>query len=309
MFAGTGVVTSALIDAYNTFNTDKNILTPIDIINKKKLLAPERLSDEYKEVMSQTIRPTSQFQASLEMIDRSIESDATVATSGETPFSTGVFDKVHECDYITFEKNFFKLGSDLRISPSSSYLKNGYVSSVTCDENGVFQEIPVIEFEFSKTRNFVAMTYQFALSYPTQIRVSYYLDGVLQGQFVTYPDGVDYIDADNHIYDCDKITFEFLGLSEPNHRLRIARLIFGYEKKFDMKDIISVDHTLSVDPISSSLSYEKLALKVSNLDKDYNPDNPQGTWVHFANGQPLSVRYGVKTDNRIEWVEAGKLRI
>ena len=265
------------------------------------------VSNKYKEVINQVVRPTSQFQASLEMIDRSVESDATVITSEETPFSTGVFDKVHEGDYITFEKNFFEVGSDLRILPDSNYLKNGYVSSVTCDGNGVFQEIPIIEFSFMGARNFIAMSYQFARAYPTSIRVTYYLDGVQQGQFVSYPDGTNFIDEENHIYDCDRITFEFLGMSEPNRRLRIARLIFGYEKKFEMKDIISVDHTLSVDPISSSLPYEKLSLKVSNLDKDYNPDNPQGTWVHFANGQPLSIRYGVEIDGRTEWIEAGRL--
>lgn len=265
------------------------------------------VSNEYKEVMNQTVRPTSQFQASLEMIDRSVESDATVIASEETHFSTGIFNKVHECDYITFEKNFFEVGSDLRILPESDFLKNGYVSSVTCDDNGVFQTIPVIEFRFIGVRNFIAMSYQFARAYPSRIRVTYYLDDEQQGQFISTPDSVDFIDADNHIYDCNRITFEFLGMSKPNHRLRIARLIFGYEKKFEMKDIVSVNHVLSVDPISSSLPYEKLNLTVSNLDKDYNPDNPQGTWVHFANGQPLSIRYGMKIDDRTEWVEAGRL--
>ena len=265
------------------------------------------VSNKYKEVINQVVRPTSQFQASLEMIDRSVESDATVITSEETPFSTGVFDKVHEGDYITFEKNFFEVGSDLRILPDSNYLKNGYVSSATCDENGVFQEIPVIEFEFLKSRSFIAMSYQFARAYPTQIRVTYYLNGVQQGQFISRPNDTHFVDEENHIYDCDRITFEFLGMSEPNRRLRIARLIFGYEKKFEMRDIVSVDHTLSVDPISSSLPYEKIALKVNNYEKDYNPDNPQGTWVYFANGQPLTIRYGVKIEDRIEWIEAGSL--
>jgi hypothetical protein len=223
------------------------------------------------------------------------------------PFSTGVFDKAHECDYITFEKDFFKVGSDLRILPESNYLKNGYVSSVTCDENGVFQEIPTLEFKFAGIRNFIAMSYQFSRAYPTEIRVTYYLGGVQQGQFISTPDRLDFIDEDNHIYDCDRITFEFLGMSEPNRRLRIARMTFGYEKKFTMGDIISVSHTISVDPISTSLPYEKLAIKVSNFDKDYNPDNPQGTWVYFANGQPLSVLYGVKIGDRTEWMEAGQL--
>lgn len=265
------------------------------------------VSNEYKEVVNQIIRPTSLFQASLEMIDRSVESDATVITSEPTRFSTGVFDKAHECDYITFEKDFFMVGSDLRILPDSNYLRNGYVSSVVCDDSGVFQEIPILEFKFVEVRNFIAMSYQFARAYPTQIRVTYYLGGVQQGQFISTPDTIDFIDENNHIYDCDRITFEFLGMSEPNRRLRIARMTFGYEKKFSMKDIISVSHTMSVDPISTSLPHEKLALKVSNLDKDYNPDNPQGTWVYFANGQPLSVLYGVRIGDRIEWVEAGRL--
>lgn len=267
----------------------------------------KKVSNEYKEVMGQTVRPASQFQASLEMVDRSIESDATVTASEQTHFSTGVFDKVHECDYATFEKDFLEVGSDLRILPESNFLKNGYVSSVTCGKNGRFQSIPIIEFTFSEPRSFIAMSYQFARAYPRQIRVRYYLQGELVGDFISRPDRTDFVDDVNHIYDCDRITFEFLSMSEPNRRLRLSRLVFGYEKRFDMKDIISVDHTMSVDPISSSLPYEKIILKVNNQDKDYDPDNPKGTWVYFTNGQPLTVRYGVKVDNLIEWVEAGRL--
>ena len=265
------------------------------------------VSNEFTEVMNQDIRPTSQFQASLEMIDRSIESDATVTTPSATHFSSGVFDKVHEGDYAAFEKDFFRVGEGQRILPDENFIKNGYVSSVMCDENGVFQEIPIIEFSFAQSRSFIAMTYEFSYDYPTQIRVTYYLDGEQVGQFVSRPTSANFIDDANHIYECDRITFEFLEMSAPNRRLRIARMVFGYEKKFEMKDIMSVSHTLSIDPISSSLPYEKLSLKVSNLSKDYNPDNPQGTWVYFTNGQPLSIRYGIQINDRIEWVEAGRL--
>lgn len=265
------------------------------------------VSDKFKEVMNQVVRPTSQFQASLEMIDRSIESDATVTISEKMPFATGVFDKVHEGDYAAFEQDFFRVGSEQRILPDDGYIKNGYVSSVMCDENGIFQEAPIIEFTFAHPRSFIAMTYEFAYDYPTSIRVTCYLEGIQQEQFVTMPTGTNFIDADNHINECDRITFEFFGMSAPNRRLRIARMLFGYEKKFEMKDILSVNHTLSIDPISSSLPYEKLTLKVNNFSKDYNPDNPQGTWVYFTNGQPLSIRYGMQIGDRIEWVEAGRL--
>ena len=265
------------------------------------------VSDKLKEVMSQNIRPTTQFQASLEMRDRSVEGDATVITSDATHFSTGVFDDAHEGDYVAFENDFFRVGSNQRILPDTGFIKNGYVSSVMCDENGVFQAIPIIEITLANPQRFVGMTYEFAYAYPTHIRVTYYLDGVLQDQFISVPTDLTFVDAENRLGEFNRITFEFLGMSEPNRRLRISRLSFGYEKKFGMGDILSVTHNMSIDPISSSLPYEKLNLTVNNLDKDYNPDNPQGLWVYFTNGQQLSIRYGVEVDGDVEWVDVGKL--
>ena len=267
------------------------------------------VSEKLKDVMNQNIRPTTQFQASLEMRDRSVESDATVTTSKATHFSTSVFDDSHDGDYAAFEKDFFRVGSNQRILPDDNYIKSGYVSSVTCDSNGVFQEIPVIEITLNEAQSFVGMTYEFAYAYPTQIRVKYYLGGEQRGQFISTPTDVTFVDAENRLSEFDRITFEFLGMSEPNRRLRIARISFGYEKNFNMGDILSVNHSLSIDPISSSLPYEKLTLKVNNLDKDYNPDNPQGMWMYFTNGQQLRIRYGIEVDGNIEWVDAGKLHL
>ena len=265
------------------------------------------VSDKLKEVMNQNIRPTTQFQASLEMIDRSVESDATVTTPKATHFSTGVFDNTHEGDYVAFETDFFRVGSNQRILPETDYINNGYVSSVICDDKGVFQEIPVIEISLNTPQGVVGMTYEFAYDYPTQIRVTYYLAGKKQGQFTSFPTDLSFVDAENRLSEFDRITFEFLSMSKPNSRLRVSRISFGYEKKFNMGDILSVNHNLSIDPISSSLPYEKLTLKVNNLDKDYNPDNPQGLWAYFTNGQQLKIRYGIEVDNGIEWVDAGKL--
>ena len=265
------------------------------------------VSDKLKEVMNQNIRPTTQFQASLEMTDRSVEGDATVTASDSTHFSTSVFDETHEGDYAAFETDFFRVGSNQRILPDSDYIRNGYVSTVMCDSNGVFQQIPIIDISLATAQSFVGMTYEFAYAYPTQIRVTSYLGGKQQDRFISTPTDVTFVDSKNRLSEFDRITFEFLSMSEPNRRLRIARISLGYEKKFNMGDILSVNHNLSIDPISSSLPYEKLTLKVNNLDKDYNPDNPQGIWSYFTNGQQLSIRYGIEVDNEIKWVDAGKL--
>lgn len=259
--------------------------------------------------MSQIVRPTSLFQARLEMIDREVEGETAVAVSRNMPFSTSVFDKVHECDYLTFEKDFMQVGGNALIPPETNFLRNGYVSAVLTDEKGRFTEIPTLEFEFNSVKDFVGMTYEFAKAYPTEIRVTYYLDGIQQGQFISRPTGLEFADEDNHMPDCDKVKFEFLGMSEPFRRLRVSKMIFGLEKIFNTCDILSTDHTASVDPISSSLPYEKLTMKVTNYDKDFNPDNPHGMWEYFANGQPLRVRYGTTIDGNTEWVDAAYLYI
>lgn len=267
------------------------------------------VSNKYKETINQIIRPTSQFQARLEMIDRSVERDATVVTSLKAPFSTSIFDRVHECDYLTFEQDFMRVGGNALIAPEKNFLRNGYVSSVVSDSKGVFVRIPTLEFDFSEPKEFVGMTYEFVKSYPTQIRVTYYLEGVQNGQFISSPSGLSFVDDENHIPGCDRIRFEFLSMSEPNRRLRISKMLFGLEKVFTTSDIVSTDHTASIDPISSSLPYEKLTMRVTNYDKDYDPDNPRGIWQYFANGQPLQVRYGTTVDGETEWVDAAYLYI
>lgn len=265
------------------------------------------VSNGYKETMNQIVRPTSLFQARLEMIDRGVESDSTIIEREKAAFATSVFDTKHECDYITFEKDFFAVGSNTLILPESDFLANGFVSSVMTDENGIFNPIPIIEISFGQIREFVGMTYTFVKDYPKQIRVTTFLDGERVSQFVSEPDGLEFVDVVHHMENCDRVRFEFLSMNEPYRRLRISRLLFGFVKLFETGDIISTKHTMSIDPVSSSLPSNKLTMQIINYDKGYNPDNPQGMWEYFANGQPLRVRYGTTVDGTVEWVDAAYL--
>lgn len=265
------------------------------------------VSNNYKNTMALPVRPTSQFQARLEMLDPEVESTSVVEITQREPFSTSIFDKKHECDYITFEKDYFTVGGKEVILPDGNYLSNGLVSSAMTNESGVFLQIPTIEISFNKLRTFVGMSYTFSKTYPTQIRVTAYQEETVVKQFISVPDCLEFVDDVNHIPECDRVIFEFLGMNEPYRRLRISHLVFGLVKIFNTGDVISTDHTAQVDPISSSLPLEKLTMKITNYDKDYNPDNPRGMWEYFKNGQPLRVRYGTTVGTDIEWVDAAYL--
>lgn len=265
------------------------------------------VSKGYKDTMNQTFRPTSLFQARLEMVDRGVEADSTVNEQLKAPFATSVFDTKHECDYITFEKDFFAVGGNALILPESNYLANGFVSSVLTDANGKFNSIPTVEVVFGQIREFVGMTYTFSKDYPKQIRVTAFLDDEMVTQFISEPDGLEFVDAVHHIQTCSKVRFEFLSMNEPYRRLRINRLLFGFVKVFENQDVISMSHAMSIDPVSSSLPSNKLHMSIANYDKSYNPDNPQGLWEYFKNEQLLRVRYGTTVNEQIEWVDAAYL--
>lgn len=265
------------------------------------------VSDYYKAVMAQPVRPTSQFQARLEMIDREAEENATVDQGAVTEFATSILDKTHECDYLTFEQNFMRAGGGELILPEGDYLSSGYVSAAMTDENGQFQQQPVIEITLPNAANFVGMTYTFIKAWPSQIRVTAYLGDSQVTQFVSLPDRLEFVDGEHHIPDCNRITFEFPGMNEPFRRLRIARLTFGLIKTFTNEEVVSVQHDMTIDPLSSSLPSQSLTMNVLNFDKDYNPDNPGGLWEYFDDGQPLLIRYGVETEGGTEWVDAAYL--
>lgn len=265
------------------------------------------VSNSYKATMNQPVRPTSQFQARLEMLDRGVEDNSTVEQSLKAEFATSVFDKAHECDYLTFEQNYMMVGGNSLILPESNYKANGFVSSVLANDAGEFTQIPTIEVRFASVKNFVGMTYTFSKTYPKRIRLSAYLKGTLVRQAIVEPTALEYVDEHNHIPDCDKVIFEFLSMGEPYRRLRISRMVFGLVKIFSNAEILSTQHDIQVDPISSSLPSNTLVMNVLNFDKDYNPDNPHGMWEYFKNGQPLQVRYGTIVDGETEWVDSAYL--
>lgn len=267
------------------------------------------VSQRYKEVIQQAIRPTSQFQARLEVVDRDVE-QSTISVPDVAPFSTfaDVFQLSQQGDYITNEKNWFKANGSQRIAPTSAFMRNGYVSNSVTDGSGVFQTIPTISVSMTEYKDFIGVTYTFEKDYPSQIRVTAYVDGEQVQQFISEPDGLEFLD-DTHISECNSFTIEFLSMNDPYRRLRLNRLEFGLVKVWGNKDIISTEHTWSIDPVSSSLPENKLVMTLQNFDGDFDPDNPSGIWEYFENGQWLSVKYGVEVDGQIEWIDKARLML
>lgn len=275
-------------------------------------------SSGFVEALNQTIRPTTQFQAVLGVSISELAKDATVTYENMAPFATGILDTKHECDYITFEKNFFRVGSDQRIVPDSGYLQNGFVSSSipgneTTQGGKTWVEftsnIPKITISLKEVRSFDGLTFQFSECWPRRMLVYVYLGTTRKQSFYVDPDALEY-QAMHEIQECDKIEIQIHSLQTTKDRLRRVRitgLSLGWAKTYNTSDVISVEHTMSVDVLSFDLPSHHLTMKVANYDKAYDPDNPSGIWKYFSRGQPIRIRYGTEVNGATEWLDADRL--
>ena len=267
----------------------------------------KQVSESYKETMEMLIRPTTQFRATLNMSDSSIPKESEV-TESMVAFATGIFDSVHECDYITLEKDYYQVGSGQLIAPSANPLANGYVSNVIAGASGIFANPPTITIDFGTQKRFSTIVYNFVTAYPTQMQISTYLNSSLVEQREIQPDGLTYSDIHNYSY-CDTVVLTFNSLSVGSQRLRIANIIFGAIKSFTTADLISMTQNLEIDPLSSALPVNEVTMKLNNIDKSFDPDNPTSDWEYFENGQILTMDYGiyVNGETEIEWIPGATL--
>lgn len=107
------------------------------------------------------------------------------------------------------------------------------------------------------------------------------------------------------IYNYDKITIEVLKWCKPNRRARIESVIIGIERVYTKSEVISYQHSMEVDPLSAALPKSEIHFEISNLNGEYNPDNPTGTEKYLMERQAVHVRYGYKIGENIEWIKAG----
>lgn len=213
--------------------------------------------------------------------------------------------------YATLERNIWTLDGSLSTIPDKkNYGRNGYIGEWLCGNDGVFENIPIITVEFGRVFSHIipGITIVWGEAYgeyADTFRVT-----AFNGQEVvaeklveenTVIESIVWIDIQNY----DRITVEVLKWCLPYRRPRIKSLNIGLSQTFDGNNVMSYSHRMDVDPLSASLPMNEISFKAANLNNEYNPDNPTGLMKYMMERQMLTVKYGYKLGNAIEWIDAG----
>lgn len=189
------------------------------------------------------------------------------------------------------------------------YGNNGYIGTWLCGADGVFDQVPTVTLNFSKSYPEVipGITITWSTVYnewAKRFRVTAYHSNraVFSG---TMDGSATQTVLEGDIGGYDKITIEVLEWSVPRRRARIESVFLGIEKTYVKKDIMSFSSSMFVDPLSASLPKSEITFELDNREGKFNLDNLKGEGRYIMERQEVNVRYGYKLEGATEWIPGG----
>lgn len=304
----------------------------------------QNVSNAYKESMKSSLRERAYIKLSFGIFNREVQRNASVVPGNFARYSNGsklFSDKTPTATYATLEENFTKVDGSMFFLPrgnepaSSDVLvsSDGYILT---DINGVYltpadvegvmtlAETDVeyldtglvsrelvsdavcevnINFNVAAT-DFKGLTIDFGENYPVDFDIvgggqTIEVRGNNASKFVT----------EEVIENATGLKLVFYQMKNPQSRLRIYSIQFGYGLAYDNTSVVSSTLESYVSPICADIPQIDFSVTVTNYDKYFNIDNPESA-IHFLEtGEEMEVFYGYQLPDtdEIEWIRGGRL--
>lgn len=216
-------------------------------------------------------------------------------------------------NYATLEKNFWLLNDSQPIYGSEE-IEQTYVSEFMSDKNCLFANKPCITLTSEVYLTTLGLTMVFDSidnNYARKLNVKAYRDeSIIMDKDYTIEKASDrIIFADNdELVRWNKIEIYFVESSLPYRRIRVNQLLFGITEIYTDDEILEAENSKKTTLINSDLPTHTFKFTIDNMDKLFNPDNPEGWYRYILQKQPISYSWGYQLDDgTIEWVKGGDM--
>ena len=276
----------------------------------------QEVSQAWISAQQQALVPMSYVEVSLTVGDPEAEADAEASSNGDlyianTPAIVTMEDQ-SPVKYAMLEDNLWGLDGTFDVVPDSEpYGENGYIGSALCGADGTFADpVPTLTVSFSKVYTAIipgitvrwSDTYE---EYATDFTVTAYNGDTQVAQKIVTGNSAVQVVVSVDIENYDRIVITVQKWCLPYRRARAEAVTVGIVQTYTKTGLMSYEHTISVDPLSGELPNAEITFEVSNLDGQYNPDNPQGVEKYLVERREITARYGYLLDDRVEWIPAG----
>lgn len=268
----------------------------------------QKVSKAYKESMKSSLRERAYIMLSFGLINQEAQAKATVEEGDFAYYANAknvLGEKSDDTVYATLEENFTKVDGSMFFLPrrnqSGAYLDTGIISDKLLTE-AIFEL--TINLNIVAT-DFKGITINFGENYPVDFDMV-----SSSGQVIEFRGNDQAVFSTEEVLtDTTQVRLIFYTMKNPQSRVRIYSIRFGYGLVYYNQDVMSSSLESYVSPIGADVPQIDFSVQLKNYDHYFNVDNPKSAINFLETGQEMEIYYGYQLPEtgEIEWIRGNRL--
>lgn len=268
----------------------------------------QKVSKAYKESMKSSLRERAYIMISFGLVNQKAQAKATVDNGSYAYYSNkdNIFgEHIDDTVYATLEEEFTKVDGSMFFLPRATeggrYYDTGIVSDKLISEARceVIISLNIIATDFK------GLTINFGENYPVDFDIVGSTGQTIEFRGNTKSKWSTEEVLENTTY----IKLVFYKMKNPQSRLRIYSIMFGYGLVYYNDSVMSSALDSYVSPIGADVPQFDFSVTLKNYDHYFNVDNPNSAINYLETGQEMDIMYGYQTpgSDTIEWIQGNHL--
>lgn len=268
----------------------------------------QKVSKAYKESMKSSLRERAYIMISFGLVNQEAQAKATVDNGSYAYYSNkdNIFgEHIDDTVYATLEEEFTKVDGSMFFLPRATEGGRYYDTGIVSDKLISEVRCEVIISLNTIATDFKGLTINFGENYPVDFDIVGSTGQTIEFRGNTKSKWSTEEVLENTTY----IKLVFYKMKNPQSRLRIYSIMFGYGLVYYNDSVMSFALDSYVSPIGADVPQFDFSVTLKNYDHYFNVDNPNSAINYLETGQEMDIMYGYQTpgSETIEWIQGNHL--
>lgn len=268
----------------------------------------QKVSKAYKESMKSSLRERAYIMISFGLVNQEAQAKATVDNGSYAYYSNkdNIFgEHIDDIVYATLEEEFTKVDGSMFFLPRATEGGRYYDTGIVSDKLVSEARCEVVISLNTIATDFKGLTINFGENYPVDFDIVGSTGQTIEFRGNTKSKWSTEEVLENTTY----IKLVFYKMKNPQSRLRIYSIMFGYGLVYYNDSVMSSALDSYVSPIGADVPQFDFSVTLKNYDHYFNVDNPNSAINYLETGQEMDIMYGYQTpgSDTIEWIQGNHL--
>lgn len=268
----------------------------------------QKVSKAYKESMKSSLRERAYIMISFGLVNQEAQAKATVDNGSYAYYSNkdNIFgERIDDTVYATLEEEFTKVDGSMFFLPRATEGGRYYDTGIVSDKLVSEARCEVVISLNTIATDFKGLTINFGENYPVDFDIVGSTGQTIEFRGNTKSKWSTEEVLENTTY----IKLVFYKMKNPQSRLRIYSIMFGYGLVYYNDSVMSSALDSYVSPIGADVPQFDFSVTLKNYDHYFNVDNPNSAINYLETGQEMDIMYGYQTpgSDTIEWIQGNHL--